>query len=61
MRVYGKKVFLISDCVMEKIGYVRSCEKILEDLNVFYVVYLDVNIEFMDLYVNEVLNLCLRE
>lgn len=61
VRAYGKKVLLISDRVMEKIGHVRSCEKILEDLNVSYAAYLDVNTEPTDLHVNEALNLCLRE
>ncbi|WP_243658077.1 iron-containing alcohol dehydrogenase [Priestia megaterium] len=58
VRAYGKKVLLISDRVMEKIGHVRSCKKILEDLNVSYAAYLDVNTEPTDLHVNEALNLC---
>jgi len=58
---YGKKVLLISDRMMEKIGHVKKCEKILEDSDVSCISYLDVNTEPTDLHINEALNLCLRE
>lgn len=58
---YGKKVLLISDRMMEKIGHVKKCEKILEDSDVSCIFYLDVNTEPTDLHINEALNLCLRE
>jgi alcohol dehydrogenase class IV len=58
---YGKKVLLISDRVMEKIGHVNKCAEYFESCDIPYVSYLDVNTEPTDLHVNEALNLCLRE
>ncbi|MFY3790734.1 iron-containing alcohol dehydrogenase [Ureibacillus sp. MALMAid1270] len=58
---YGKKVLLISDRVIEKIGHVKTCQNTLEDLDLAYVSYLDVNTEPTDEHVGEALQLCLQE
>ncbi len=58
---YGKKVLLISDRIIEKIGHVKTCQNILEELEVSYVSYLEVNTEPTDLHVDEALQLCLKE
>ncbi|SDM52293.1 Alcohol dehydrogenase, class IV [Fictibacillus solisalsi] len=57
----GEKVLLISDRVMEKIGHVRKCEELLEQHNLPFVSYLDVNTEPTDLHVKEALEICLEE
>lgn len=61
VKVYGKKVLLISDRIIEKIGHVKTCQNILEEFDVSYILYLDVNTEPTDLHVNEALQLCLKE
>jgi len=58
---YGKKVLLISDRIIEKIGHVKTCQDILAELGVTYATYLDVNTEPTDAHVEEALQLCLEE
>ncbi|MDQ0217922.1 iron-containing alcohol dehydrogenase [Peribacillus cavernae] len=58
---HGKKVFLISDRVMEKVGHVKICKQYFEKSNVRYSSYLDVNTEPTDLHIAEALKLCLNE
>ncbi|CAM5214835.1 Alcohol dehydrogenase class IV OS=Ureibacillus acetophenoni OX=614649 GN=SAMN05877842_11786 PE=3 SV=1 [Ureibacillus acetophenoni] len=41
VKAYGKKVLLISDRVIEKIGHVKTCLNALEDLDLAFVSYLD--------------------
>lgn len=61
VKAYGKKVLLISDRIIEKIGHVKTCENILKEIEVSYVSYLDVNTEPTDVHVAEALQLCLAE
>lgn len=58
---YDKKVLIISDRIIEKIGHVQTCKDTLEDLNISYASYLNVNTEPTDVHVNEALELCLKE
>ncbi|MFP3919733.1 iron-containing alcohol dehydrogenase [Lysinibacillus telephonicus] len=61
VKAYGKKVLLISDRIIEKIGHVKTCQDILKEVDVSYISYLDVNTEPTDLHVDEALQLCLKE
>lgn len=61
VQTHGKKVLLISDRIIEKIGHVKTCQNIFEEVDVAYVSYLDVNTEPTDLHVSEALQLCLDE
>nr|WP_106779452.1 iron-containing alcohol dehydrogenase [Lysinibacillus timonensis] len=61
VQALGKKVLLISDRIIEKIGYVKTCENTLEDLNISYATYLDVNTEPTDVHVGDALQICLKE
>ncbi|PLT32741.1 iron-containing alcohol dehydrogenase [Bacillus sp. V5-8f] len=57
----GKKALIVSDRVMEKIGHVKSCQQLLNQNNIPYIEFLDVNSEPTDVHVAEALELCLRE
>src|SRR5690606_14702495 len=61
VKTLGKKVLLISDRIIEKIGHVKTCQNIFEEVAVAYTSYLDVNTEPTDLHVSEALQLCLDE
>ncbi len=61
VKAYGKKVLLISDRIIEKIGHVKTCQNIFDEIDVSYASYLDVNTEPTDLHVDEALQLCLKE
>lgn len=52
VKAYGKRVLLISDRIIEKIGHVKTCQNILEEVDVAYVTYLEVNTEPTDLHVS---------
>jgi alcohol dehydrogenase class IV len=57
----GKKVLIISDRIMEKIGNVDSCLRQLDNAKVAYITYLDVNTEPTDIHVQESLELFQQE
>lgn len=61
VKANGRKVLLISDRIIEKIGHVKTCQNILEEIDISYISYLDVNTEPTDLHVEEALQLCLKE
>lgn len=61
VKANGRKVLLISDRIIEKIGHVKTCRNILEEIDISYISYLDVNTEPTDLHVEEALQLCLKE
>src|SRR5690625_266730 len=52
----GKKALIISDQVMEDLGYVSHCQSNLSREEVESVVYLGVETEPVDTYVNEALD-----
>jgi len=52
----GKKVLIISDKVMDNIGYVNECQKYLNNEGVKNSVYLGVETEPLDIYVNDALS-----
>src|SRR5699024_3719063 len=56
----GKKVLLISDTVMEKLGYVKESKQQLEDEGLSYEVYLGVATEPNNEYVEEALEMYRR-
>ncbi|MFJ7977699.1 iron-containing alcohol dehydrogenase [Peribacillus sp. NPDC096379] len=57
----GKKALVISDQVMEGIGYVRQCCQYLEDSGVEHAIYLGVASEPTDQYVSESLEVFKKE
>ncbi len=57
----GKKALVISDQVMEGIGYVRQCCQYLEDYGVEHAIYLGVASEPTDQYVSESLEVFEKE
>ncbi|MBP1931075.1 iron-containing alcohol dehydrogenase [Ammoniphilus resinae] len=57
----GKKVLLISDPIMDKIGNVAQTEALLQKEGISYAKYLGVDTEPTDLHVEEALTLCQKE
>lgn len=57
----GKKALIISDKIMEGLGYVKECQQLLQKEGVQSEVYLGVNSEPTDQYVAEALNILKRE
>ncbi|WP_421072846.1 iron-containing alcohol dehydrogenase [Pelotomaculum propionicicum] len=57
----GSKALIISDHIMEKLGVLSRCEKHLEQAEVAYTAYLNVDTEPSDIHVAESLDLLLRE
>ncbi|TCP31264.1 alcohol dehydrogenase [Scopulibacillus darangshiensis] len=57
----GDKVLIISDRMMEKLGYVRKCEEYLECSGLAHVKYLDISSEPTDIFVYEALELLKQE
>ena len=57
----GKKALIISDAIMDSLGYVAQCVSHLQNSNIASVVYLDVKSEPTDQYVAESLSLFQRE
>ena len=57
----GKKALIISDKIMESLGYVKDCQQQLQKEGVQSEVYLGVNSEPTDQYVAEALNILKRE
>lgn len=57
----GSKALIISDHIMEKLGVLSRCQKHLEQAEVAYTAYLNVDTEPSDIHVAESLDLFLRE
>jgi alcohol dehydrogenase class IV len=57
----GKKALIVSDRIMDSLGYVDECQNLLQKAGVSSAVYLGVNSEPTDLYVAESLELLKRE
>ena len=57
----GQKALIISDRIMEKLGYVSECRDILLQDKIESAVYLGVESEPTDVYVAEALELCKKE
>ncbi len=60
-QLLGKKVFIISDPIMDKIGNVALCEKYLEEQGLAMAKYLGVDTEPTDVQVKEALAICHEE
>ncbi|UFJ39313.1 iron-containing alcohol dehydrogenase [Brevibacillus humidisoli] len=58
---WAKKALVISDQVMDSLGVVRRCYKLLADAGLSYASYLQVDSEPTDIHVRESLDVCLRE
>jgi alcohol dehydrogenase class IV len=58
---YGKRVLLISDPTMEKIGLVEKCERLLDHASLTYATYTAVYAESTDEYVREALAILQHE
>lgn len=54
----GKKALVVSDRIMEKVGYVARVEKELADKGIACSFYLDANTEPTDLFVDDALKIC---
>lgn len=57
----GEKALIISDKVMESLGYVSECRDLLLKEKIESVIYLGVESEPTDIYVSEALELCMKE
>ena len=57
----GNRALIISDNVMEGLGYVSECRDLLLKEGIESVVYLGVETEPTDVYVTEALELCIKE
>lgn len=57
----GKKALIVSDKIMEELGYINECQKYLHDHGVESKVYLGVDSEPTDQYVDESLSLFKNE
>ncbi|SEM93828.1 iron-containing alcohol dehydrogenase [Lihuaxuella thermophila] len=57
----GRRALIISDRVMEKLGYVKRCEQLLDQAGVSSVSYPDVNSETTDQHVAEALEILQQE
>lgn len=55
---HGKKALIVSDRIMEKIGYVKKCVELLEAQGVATAFYLDANTEPTDVFVDDALKIC---
>ncbi|MBS4210579.1 iron-containing alcohol dehydrogenase [Bacillus sp. FJAT-50079] len=60
-RKYGTKAMIISDSIMEGLGYVNECKEILDRVNIRSSLYLGVNSEPTDHYVKESLAQLIEE
>lgn len=55
---FGKKALIVSDRIMEKIGYVTQCVTLLKGQGIESVCYLDANTEPTDIFVSDALKIC---
>ncbi|MFC3884498.1 iron-containing alcohol dehydrogenase [Bacillus songklensis] len=60
-KALGKKVLIISDPIMEKIGNVSICEKHLQNHDVPYAKYTGIDSEPTDIHVEDALSVCREE
>jgi alcohol dehydrogenase class IV len=58
---YGNKALIVSDRIMQQLGYVEKCERFLIGSSIDSVSYVEVVTEPTDLYVSEALALFKRE
>ena len=54
----GKRAFIVSDSIMEKLGYIESCLKQLNAKGITVITYNEVNAEPTNLHVLEALSIC---
>lgn len=59
--LFGIKVLFISDDVMVKVGNVEICCCYLVEIGMDCVVYIGVNLELIDIYLDEVFVICKME
>jgi 1,3-propanediol dehydrogenase len=57
----GKKVLIVSDPIMEKIGNVSRCESYLQQQSLPYAKYTGIDSEPTDVHLNEALSICQKE
>lgn len=57
----GKRAFIVSDTIMEKLGYVERCVKQLNAKGITVITYNKVNAEPTNLHVLEALSICKEE
>jgi alcohol dehydrogenase class IV len=57
----GKKVLIISDKIMDRLGYISECRQLLQEQGVYSAVYLGVISEPTDRYVSESLDMLKKE
>ncbi|PIC64581.1 alcohol dehydrogenase [Sporosarcina sp. P13] len=57
----GGKTLIISDPIMNKIGYVQECKNLLKESGLAYAAYLNVDSEPTDLHVKEAMDICQLE
>jgi len=57
----GTKALIVSDRIMEKVGYVEQCMTLLESEGIKYATYLDANSEPSDAFVKDALKICVDE
>ncbi|MCP1123589.1 alcohol dehydrogenase [Bacillus sp. AFS018417] len=55
---YGKKALIISDSIMNELGYVERCKKMLASQKIEVVTFIDVNTEPTDEHVVKALSVC---
>ena len=57
-RKFGNTVLLVSDPIIEKMGYVDECRKYLEDAGITVYIYTNIDSEPTDVHVEEALKIC---
>ena len=57
----GSKALIVSDRIMEKVGYIEKCTTLLEAEGLKYASYLDANSEPTDAFIKEALEICINE
>ncbi len=58
---FGKKALIISDPVMNQMGYVESCEAFLQESGIMSASYLEVDTEPTNIHVQEAMDVCRKE
>ncbi len=61
VRSYGSRVFIVSDLMMEKLGYLEKIISLLQEEGLYTFHYLGANTEPTDLFVEEALQLFKKE
>lgn len=57
---YGRKALIISDSVMQELGYIEACVRYLKEKKIDVITYAKVNEEPTNLHVTEALSICLE-